>query len=180
MEIATLFEQSILLISQVFNPITYHRRLNILNTLIDNSIKVKEILKEPNLDLDDMENPYLFWEKCEWKLLKIRSAKQKSESIFTGLQQKNPTFSSRPNYNQPFLSGSLPRNQQGRSASGRERGFFFSRTAAARGKDVPSLVSSTWKFLVQKYNHTYTLQWKVYFLQRSSKTFHRWVVCNVF
>ena len=65
MEIATLFEQSILLISQVFNPITYHRRLNILNTLIDNSIKVKEILKEPNLDLDDMENPYLFLEKCE-------------------------------------------------------------------------------------------------------------------
>ena len=39
MEIATLFEQSILLIGQAFNAITYHRRLNILNTLIDNSIK---------------------------------------------------------------------------------------------------------------------------------------------
>ena len=60
MEIATLFEQSILLISQVFNAITYHRRLNILNTLIDNSIKVKGILKEPSLDLNYIENPHLF------------------------------------------------------------------------------------------------------------------------
>ena len=78
MEIATLFEQSILLISQAFNAITYHRRLNILNTLIDNSIKVKEILKERSLDLDDMENPYLFGEKFE-KLIKITSSKQNSK-----------------------------------------------------------------------------------------------------
>ena len=46
LEIAALFEQSILLIAQAFNTITYHRRLYILNTLIDNSIKVKEILKK--------------------------------------------------------------------------------------------------------------------------------------
>ena len=39
MEIATLFEQSILQKVQAFNAITYQRRLNILNTLIDNSIK---------------------------------------------------------------------------------------------------------------------------------------------
>ena len=40
MEIATLFEQSILFIGQAFEAITHHRWLNILNTLIDNSIKV--------------------------------------------------------------------------------------------------------------------------------------------
>ena len=78
MEMATLFEQSILLIGQAFNAITYHRRLNILNTIIDNSIKVKEILKERSVDLDDMENPYLFREKSE-KLIKITSAKQNSK-----------------------------------------------------------------------------------------------------
>ena len=78
MEMATLFEQSILLIGQAFNAITYHRRLNILNTIIDNSIKLKEILKERSLDLDDMENPYLFGEKSE-KLIKITSAKQNSK-----------------------------------------------------------------------------------------------------
>ena len=38
MEIANSFEQSILLLGQPFNAITYHRRLNILNTLTDNSI----------------------------------------------------------------------------------------------------------------------------------------------
>ena len=63
MESAILFEQSILLIGHAFNAIKYHRRLNILNTLIENSIKVKEILKERNLDLDDMGNPYLLGEK---------------------------------------------------------------------------------------------------------------------
>ena len=143
MEIATLFEQSILLIGQAFNAITYYRRLNILNTLTDNSIKVKKILKERSLDLDDVENPYLFGEKFEEKLIKLTSAKLKSESIFTDLQQRKPTFSLRPNYNQLFLSSPVLGNQQGRSTSGRGRGFFFSRAAAARGKNLPSSVSST-------------------------------------
>ena len=50
-----------------------------MNTLIDNSIKVKQILKECSLDLDDMENPYLFGEKFDEKLIKITSAKQNSK-----------------------------------------------------------------------------------------------------
>ena len=101
MEIATLFEQSILLKVQAFNAITYQRRLNILNTLIDNRIKTKEILKERILDLNDMENPYLFGEKFEEELIKITRAKQKPISIFTDLQQTKLTFSLRPN-NSPF------------------------------------------------------------------------------
>ena len=63
MEIATLLEQSILLIGQAFNAITYGRRLIIFNTLIDNSIRVKKILKESSLDMDDMENLHIFWRK---------------------------------------------------------------------------------------------------------------------
>ena len=86
LEIATLFEQSIILRGQAFNAVTYHRHLNILNALIDNSIKVKETLKERSFDLDDRENPYLFGEKFEEKLIKTTSTKQKSKSIFTGLQ----------------------------------------------------------------------------------------------
>ena len=95
-----MFEQSILLKVQAFNAITYQRRLNILNTLIDNRIKTKEILKERILDLNDMENPYLFGEKFEEELIKITRAKQKL-SIFTDLQQTKLTFSLRPN-NSPF------------------------------------------------------------------------------
>ena len=82
-----------------------------------------------------MENPYLFEEKFEEKLIKITSAKQKSTSVFTGLQQRKPIFSSRPNYNQPFLSDPLPPNQKGGSKNCRGQGFFFSRVAVARGKN---------------------------------------------
>ena len=96
-----MFEQSILLKVQAFNAITYQRRLNILNTLIDNRIKTKEILKERILDLNDMENPYLFGEKFEEELIKITRTKQKPISIFTDLQQTKLPFSLRPN-NSPF------------------------------------------------------------------------------
>ena len=45
---------------QVFNSAAYERRLNVLNTLIENNFKVKKILKEPMLNLDVVENGYLF------------------------------------------------------------------------------------------------------------------------
>ena len=68
----------------------------------------------------------------------------KKVAIFTGLQQRKLTYSSRPNYNQPFLSGPPSGNQKGGSTSGRGQGFFFSRAAAAaRGKNLPGSVSST-------------------------------------
>ena len=89
LEIATLFEHRILLRGQAFNAITYQRRLYILNTLIYNSIKVKKTLKELSLDLDDRENPYLFGEIFEEKLIKATSAKQKSKSIFTKKTGRN-------------------------------------------------------------------------------------------
>ena len=56
MEMATLLKQSILLIGQTFNAITYHSWLNILNTLPVIDV-LKEILKERILDLDDIQNP---------------------------------------------------------------------------------------------------------------------------
>ena len=55
-EIASLFEQTILFVDQVFSSVAYQRRLNILRTLIDNNVKVKEILKEPMLNLDAIDN----------------------------------------------------------------------------------------------------------------------------
>ena len=88
-----MFEQNIVLAGWAFNPITYHRQLIILNKLINNSIKVKEILSKRSLDLDGMENPYLFGEKLEEKLIKITSAKQK-------LNQFSPSYNKE---NQPSL-----------------------------------------------------------------------------
>ena len=58
-KIAGSLEQKILFIGQVFNSISRQRRLlNVLNTLIDNGTKVKEITKKHSLDLSNAENPY--------------------------------------------------------------------------------------------------------------------------
>ena len=97
----------------MFNSVAYQRRLNVLNTLIDNNVKVKEILKEPMLNIDAIDNVCLFGEKFEEQLPKITSAKQKSKSIFTGLQRKPNMMNQFVNpVNQPFQSGPLPNRQQ--------------------------------------------------------------------
>ena len=90
-EIASLFEQTILLVGQVFNSMAYQRRLNVLNISIENNVKVKENLKEQMLHLDAINNDYFFREKFEEQLSKITAAKEKSKSIFTGLQRKPNT-----------------------------------------------------------------------------------------
>ena len=59
-EIASLSEQTILLVSQVFNPVAYQRRLNVLNTLIENNVNAKEIFKKPMLNVDAIDNDYIF------------------------------------------------------------------------------------------------------------------------
>jgi len=45
-EITGLFEQTMLLVGQLFHKIVHQRRYNILSTLIDNSSKVNKLLKE--------------------------------------------------------------------------------------------------------------------------------------
>ena len=71
--------------------------MNILSTLLPNSTKAKEILKEQSLDLNEIENSYLSGKKFEEKLLKIISAKRKSKAIFIWLQKSSkPQFSTSP------------------------------------------------------------------------------------
>ena len=86
--ISRIFDQAVLLVGQVYNLVVYQRRLNILSALIDNKTKVKEILKEDSLKLDNVDNSYLFRDHLQEKFVKITSALQKSKSLFTGLQKK--------------------------------------------------------------------------------------------
>lgn len=83
--ISRLFDLTTLLVGQADNSIGYQRRLNILSVLIDNNAKIKEILKEESLTLDNIDNKCLFRYRFEEKLAKITRAKQKSKSLFTGL-----------------------------------------------------------------------------------------------
>ena len=78
--------------------------------LIPNSIKVKEILKEQSLELDAIENEYLFGDKFEENLSKITTSKQKPKTIFTGLQNSSSS-KFRPCY-QPFRACPLSQNNQ--------------------------------------------------------------------
>ena len=133
--VSNLFEQTMLLVGQTLQSITYYRRHNILSTLIDNPSKVKEILKSADATLDGADNIYLFGDKFQEKFLDT-NAKQKSKLLFSGLQRSkssnntsgtsysgNPSYTS---YNQSFRGSPLPRTNGG-------RGHFFSR-AAQRGK----------------------------------------------
>ena len=104
-EVANLFEQTFLSTAQTYNFLAYQCRMNVLWRLISNSTKIKEILKEHSLELDGIENKYLFGEKFEEKLSKITTAKQKSKTIFTG-PQKSLSSTSPPNH-QPFRVGPL-------------------------------------------------------------------------
>ena len=88
-EIASLFEQTILLVGQAFNSVAYQRRLNVLNTLIDNSVNVKEILKEPMLNLDTIDNDYLFGEKFEEQLPKLQVPNKNPRQYSLGYKE-NP------------------------------------------------------------------------------------------
>ena len=102
-EMASLFEQTILLTAHTYNSLAYQRRMNVLSTFIPNSTKIKEILKEQSLELDGIENKYLFGEKFEEKLSKVTTAKQKSKAIFTGLQKSS--ISTFPPSHQNFRAG---------------------------------------------------------------------------
>ena len=114
--ISRIFDQAVLLVGQVYNLVVYQRRLNILSALIGNKTKVKEILKEESLKLDDVDNSYLFRDHLQEKFVKITSALQKPKLLFTGLQKK-PTFaysstSSANNYLQlPFWQSPLQGSQ---------------------------------------------------------------------
>ena len=82
------FDQTVLLIGQVFNSLIYYRRKNVLPILIDNKARVKEITK-------DIGNPYLFVEKFEKKLNKVTNANLK-KALFTRLQSKPAATTSDP------------------------------------------------------------------------------------
>ena len=58
--VSSSFEQSILLLVQVFNTTLHFRRKNVHETLIDGKSKVNDILREQSDCLNDASNQFLF------------------------------------------------------------------------------------------------------------------------
>ena len=81
-ETASLFKQTNLLVGKVFKSTVYQRHLNVLNNLIENNVKVKEIIKKIMLNLDAVEMNIYFGEKFEEQHSKIANAKQRIQVNF--------------------------------------------------------------------------------------------------
>ena len=112
-EMVSLFEQTILLAGQGLNSVAYQRRLNVLNTLIENNVKVKEILKEPMLNLDAIDNDFIFGESLRNSYQKLQLQNKNPNQYSLGVK-KNPNIMNQfvNLVNQPFWSDSLPNSQQ--------------------------------------------------------------------
>ena len=87
-----LFEQSILLLGQVFNTTSYFQRKNVLKTHIDGKFKVKEILIEQPDCLNYTSNQFLLGECFENEFSENVNAKKKVQDTFhwlTKAESKN-------------------------------------------------------------------------------------------
>ena len=119
MYVLALFEQFILLLTQVFNATSYLRRKSIIDTLIDDKLKVKETLKEQSDSLNNFSNQFLFHSYFENEFSKSRIAKQRSRSLFTGRRKPNAC---RKSFNKRSLGASQMLPFQGSSFSHRPMG----------------------------------------------------------
>lgn len=119
-----LIEKTVMLESQTYQRLMYHRRHNVLSTLIDNGSKVNELLKNNAEILNALDNKFLFGEKFEDILSHTTSTAKKLSDVFTGLKSQPTSSSSKT----PFQKSPLPANNTFRG-----RGQFFSRISQ-RGK----------------------------------------------
>jgi len=118
-DIAGLFEQTILLTGQSFHRLVYQRRYNILSTLIDNSNKVNELLKEHDPLLNEPSNTYLFGDKFEEILTKSTAAQKKLSGVFTGLKKPGQSSATKTAGQQkPFRKGPFSPNENSGGGKG--------------------------------------------------------------
>lgn len=87
-ETASLFKQPNLLVGKVFKSTVYQRHLNVLNNLMGNNVKVKEIIKKIMLNLDAVEMNIYLGKSLKNNIQKLQMLSKEFTSIFTGLQRK--------------------------------------------------------------------------------------------
>jgi len=111
-EMCQLFEQVVALVGQASNRTNYYRRSYILESVINDQKRAKDILAENEKSFQDADA--LFGEAFEEKIAKMSKSKQKSKDVFTALAGKEK---------KPFRSSPLPRG----SETSKGRNFSFSR-----------------------------------------------------
>ena len=82
-------DQTVVLLGQAYNNISYTRRFNVLKQITGDPRKTKKNLKEKK-EIFEKENHYLFGEKFETDLVKTAKSKQKSREVLTTMGNKQP------------------------------------------------------------------------------------------
>ena len=85
----TDLEHTVVLTGQAFISLSYLRRTSILQPLVGDYRKIKEILREKN-EILESSNQLLFGESFEEDLVKTSKLKDKSKEVLLSLSNKQP------------------------------------------------------------------------------------------
>ena len=135
-------------IAQASQRVTYFRRMQVLESLLGDSKKAKDMLADNELLLQENKSQYLFGEKFEEQVCKNSKSKKHSKDVFTALQGGSSTN------RRPFRGGPLSH-----ATTGRGRSFFkFGRGFSFRGSDTNRGSYRRGKSLLSFYNSKFSLQ----------------------
>ena len=122
-EFKELTEQSIMMLGQVFNNITYNRRLSVLNALMK-GCKSKQMLKE-KASIFSESHKELFGQNFREDWCTNLKTKQKYQEVLRKETKSTPTTFSK---NRPPFRRDPPASSYGRGGGGRAPQAFFVRT----------------------------------------------------
>ena len=123
-EFKELAEQSIMMFGQLFNNITYNRRLSVLNALMKEH-KSGQMLKE-KASIFSERNKELFGQNFRENWYTNLKTKQKYQEVLQKETKSTPTIFSKNG--PPFRGGPLASSSFGRGGGGRAPQAFFVRT----------------------------------------------------
>lgn len=112
-----MFEKVVTLVAQASQRTTFTRRSNMLDQMILDHRRAKDVLSENEKYFKEDNSGFLFGSKFEEQVSKTSKSKEQSKKVFTAL-----AGSSSSTKNKPFPTGPLSRG-----SSGRGRGFRLSR-----------------------------------------------------
>ena len=120
-DIQTFIEQTILMVGQSSNTVTYHRRYSLLNALMNSSTQSKETLKEKK-DLVQKHDKKLLGKKFRKHIVEVTKERKTTIEAFS-----RSTTSNQNNHNtksltrtDPFPEAPQLKNQQGGRSAGRQ------------------------------------------------------------
>ncbi|XP_057294612.1 uncharacterized protein LOC130623139 [Hydractinia symbiolongicarpus] len=93
-------EQTVLLLGQAFNAVSYHRRLNVLSAIMSDKKKVMLKDESPLLEIPTEDN--LFGKKFQEHVIATAKTKKKSKEVYGLARKSSSSTSTTNNFKRPF------------------------------------------------------------------------------